>query len=167
MKTQVNTVINGESVQFQCEPSDTMLKVLRDNLQLTGTKEGCGSGDCGACSIIYDGRLVCSCLLLAVEAQDKELETVEGLAANGEYHPLQQSFLQHGALQCGVCTPGLLIAAKALLLKNPAPTETEVRFWISGNLCRCTGYDKIVRAILDGARQMRESDSQDMAGLSS
>jgi aerobic carbon-monoxide dehydrogenase small subunit len=165
MKQQVHTIINGEDAQFQCEPADTMLKVLRDNLQLTGTKEGCGSGDCGACSIIFDGRLVCSCLMLAVEAQDKALETVEGMALAGELHPLQQSFLQHGALQCGICTPGLLIAAKALLQKNPRPTEAEVRFWIAGNLCRCTGYDKIVRAILDAAWQMQHPGSQNKAGL--
>ncbi|ALO47241.1 (2Fe-2S)-binding protein [Pseudohongiella spirulinae] len=165
MTTQVNTTINGNPVQFHCEPSDTMLKVLRDNLHLTGTKEGCGSGDCGACSIIFDGRLVCSCLLLAVEAQDKSLETVEGMASAAALHPLQQSFLQHGALQCGICTPGLLIAAEALLRKNPRPTETEVRFWISGNLCRCTGYDKIVRAILDTSRQMSQSGLPDKTGL--
>lgn len=164
MKTQVSTTINGGAVQFECDARDTMLKVLRDNLQLTGTKEGCGSGDCGACSIMFDGRLVCSCLLLAVEAQDKSLQTIEGMAVAQQLHPLQQSFLQHGALQCGICTPGLLIAANALLQANPDPTETDVRFWIAGNLCRCTGYDKIVRAILDAARLMRQSDSQQTAG---
>ena len=165
MKPQVSTMINGGVVQFECDARDTILKVLRDNLQLTGTKEGCGSGDCGACSIMFDGRLVCSCLLLAVEAQDKSLQTIEGMAVAEQLHPLQQSFLQHGALQCGICTPGLLIAANALLQANPDPTETDVRFWIAGNLCRCTGYDKIVRAILDAARLMRPSDSQQAAGL--
>lgn len=165
MTVRVNTTINGETVLFQCQPTDTMLKVLRENLQLTGTKEGCGSGDCGACSIIFDGRLVCSCLLLAVEAQGKSLETIEGMGAANELHPLQQSFLQHGALQCGICTPGLLIAANALLQKNPHPTETEVRFWIAGNLCRCTGYDKIVRAILEAAAQMRQQGTQSTTGL--
>lgn len=159
MKQHICTSINGEVTEFLCDTSETLLQVLRDNLQLTGTKEGCGSGDCGACSVMLNDRLVCSCLVLAVEVQNSRVDTIEGMAAGDKLHPLQQSFLEHAALQCGICTPGLLVAAKALLDTNPYPTETEVRFWIAGNLCRCTGYDKIVRAILDAAEKMRNADA--------
>ena len=154
-KVHVSTIINDDSVEFLCEPEQTLLDVLRDDLRLTGSKEGCASGDCGACSVIMDGRLVCACLLLAVEAEGSAIETIEGMADGSNLHPLQQQFLDHAALQCGVCTPGFLIAAKALLDRNPDPTETEVRYWLAGNLCRCTGYDKIVRAVLDTAAEMR------------
>ena len=154
-RTHVSTVINGEQTDFLCEPQQTLLDVLRDELNLTGSKEGCGSGDCGACSVIMDGRLVCSCLMLAVEAQGHSIQTIEGLAAGSKLHPVQQKFLEHAALQCGFCTPGLLVAAKALLDRNLNPTETEIRYWIAGNLCRCTGYDKVVRAIQDAAAEMR------------
>ena len=154
-KTHVATTINDDAVEFLCEPEQTLLDVLRDDLRLTGSKEGCASGDCGACSVMMDGRLVCACLLLAAEAEGSVIETIEGMANGSDLHPLQQQFLDHAALQCGVCTPGFLIAAKALLDRNPDPTETEVRFWLAGNLCRCTGYDKIVRAVLDTAAEMR------------
>ena len=154
-KVHVSTIINDDTVEFLCESEQTLLDVLRDDLRLTGSKEGCASGDCGACSVIMDGRLVCACLLLAVEAEGSTIETIEGMANGSDLHPLQQQFLDHAALQCGVCTPGFLIAAKALLDRNPDPTETEVRFWLAGNLCRCTGYDKIVRAVLDTAAEMR------------
>jgi carbon-monoxide dehydrogenase small subunit len=154
-KYHVSTTINGEPVEFLCEPQQTMLDVLRDELQLTGSKEGCGSGDCGACSITVDDRLVCSCLMLGVEAEGHSIGTIEGMASGEKLHPLQQKFLEHAALQCGVCTPGFLVAAKALLDHNLNPTETEVRYWLAGNLCRCTGYDKIVRAVLDTAADMR------------
>jgi len=132
-----------------------LLDVLRDVLQLTGSKEGCASGDCGACSVTLDGRLVCACLVLGVEAQGRSVETIEGMAQGDELHPLQRKFLEHAALQCGICTPGFLVASKALLERNPHPTETELRYWLAGNLCRCTGYDKIVRAVLDAATEMR------------
>ncbi|MBF2760922.1 MAG: (2Fe-2S)-binding protein [Ectothiorhodospiraceae bacterium AqS1] len=154
-KSHIATVINGDPVEFLCETEQTLLDVLRDELHLTGSKEGCASGDCGACSVIVDGRLVCACLMLAVEAQDKEVETIEGMASGERLHPLQTKFLEHAALQCGVCTPGFLIAAKSLLERNPDPTEIELRYWLAGNLCRCTGYDKIVRAVLDAAAEMR------------
>jgi aerobic carbon-monoxide dehydrogenase small subunit len=154
-KHHVTTTINGDPAEFLCSAEQTLLDVLRDVLYLTGSKEGCGSGDCGACSVILDGRLVCSCLVLGVEAQGRTIETIEGMAHGDHLHPLQQKFLEHAALQCGVCTPGFLIAAKALLERNPDPTETEVRYWLAGNLCRCTGYDKIVRAVLDAAAEMR------------
>lgn len=154
-QTHVSTTINGDEVEFLCETDETLLDVLRDKLTLTGSKEGCGSGDCGACSIMLDGRLVCSCLVLGVEAQDRDIETIEGMASGDKLHPLQQKFLEHAALQCGICTPGVLIAAKALLDENPDPTETEVRFWLAGNLCRCTGYDKIIRAVIDAGAEMR------------
>ena len=154
-KTHVSTTINGDAVEFLCEIEQTLLDVLRDDLRLTGSKEGCASGDCGACSVMMDGRLVCACLLLAAEAEGSVIETIEGMANGSDLHPLQQQFLDHAALQCGVCTPGFLIAAKALLDRNPDPTETEVRYWLAGNLCRCTGYDKIVRAVLDTAAEMR------------
>jgi len=156
-KVHVTTTINGEPAEFLCEPHHSMLDVLRGPLGLTGSKEGCGSGDCGACSITLDGRLVCSCLMLAVEAEGHSIGTIEGLAQGETLHPLQQKFLEMAALQCGICTPGVLVAAKALLEKNPDPTETEVRFWLAGNLCRCTGYDKIVRAVLETAAEMREA----------
>ena len=154
-KTHVSTNINGEPAEFLCEPYETMLDVLRNELGLTGSKEGCGSGDCGACSITLDGRLVCSCLMLAVEAEGSEIRTIEGMAEGDTLHPLQQKFLELAALQCGICTPGVLVASKALLEKNPDPSESEVRFWLAGNLCRCTGYDKIVRAVLETAADMR------------
>jgi carbon-monoxide dehydrogenase small subunit len=134
-----------------------LLDALRDELGLTGAKEGCGSGDCGACSVIVDGRLVCSCLMLAPEAEGRRVQTIEGLAQNGRLHPLQEKFLEHAALQCGFCTPGLLMAAKALLDANPDPTETEARYWLAGNLCRCTGYDKVIRAVMDAAADLRQA----------
>ena len=155
MAVLVSTTINGDNVEFACEPNESLLDVLRNRLGLTGAKEGCGTGDCGACSVQVDGRLVCSCLVLGVEAEGREVETVEGMADGAELHPLQAKFLEHAALQCGVCTPGFLIAAKALLEKNPDPTEEEIRFGLAGNLCRCTGYDKIVRAVQDAAKVMR------------
>lgn len=155
-KVYVKSVVNGDTVEFLCDPSTTLLDALRDELELTGAKEGCGSGDCGACSIMLDGRLVCACLVLAPEAEGRRIETIEGMAVNGVLHPLQTKFLEHAALQCGFCTPGFLVAAKALLDSNPDPTETEVRFWLAGNLCRCTGYDKIVRAVLDAAAELRQ-----------
>ena len=154
-KQHVTTTINGNPAEFLCSPEQTLLDVLRDVLFLTGSKEGCASGDCGACSVMLDGRLVCSCLVLGAEAQGRKVETIEGMAKGEELHPLQRKFLEHAALQCGVCTPGFLIAAKALLERNPDPTETEVRYWLAGNLCRCTGYDKIVRAVMDAAAEMR------------
>ena len=154
-KHHVTATLNGNAVEYLCETQQTLLEVLRDELQLTGTKEGCGTGDCGACSVTLDGRLVCSCLVLGVEAQGKKIETIEGMAAAGGLHPLQRKFLEHAALQCGVCTPGILIAARSLLERNPDPTEEEVRFWLAGNLCRCTGYHKVVEAVLDAARELR------------
>ena len=154
-KSHVATNVNGNAVEFLCEPQQTLLDVLRDELDLTGSKEGCSSGDCGACSVILDGRLVCACLVLAVECNGHRIETIEGMADGDSLHPLQQKFLEHSALQCGICTPGFLVAAKALLDIDPDPTETQVRYWLAGNLCRCTGYDKIVRAVLDAAAEMR------------
>jgi len=154
-KHHIATTVNGDPVEFLCETQDTLLDVLRDQLGLTGTKEGCGTGDCGACSVTVDGRLVCSCLMLGVEVDGKSIGTIEGLAKGDSLHPLQRKFLEHAALQCGVCTPGFLVAAKALLDVNANPSETEVRYWLAGNLCRCTGYDKIVRAVLDAASEMR------------
>jgi len=154
-KHHISTTVNGDPVEFLCETQDTLLDVLRDQLGLTGTKEGCGTGDCGACSVTVDGRLVCSCLMLGVEVDGKSIGTIEGLAKGESLHPLQRKFLEHAALQCGVCTPGFLVAAKALLDVNANPSETEVRYWLAGNLCRCTGYDKIVRAVLDAASEMR------------
>ena len=151
----VSTTINGDDVEYLCQPDETLLDVLRNRLGLMGTKEGCGTGDCGACTTLVDGRAVCSCLVLGAEAEGAEIETIEGMANGSDLHPLQRKFLDHAALQCGICTPGFLIAAKALLEKNPDPTETEIRFWLAGNLCRCTGYDKIVRAVQDAAREMR------------
>jgi carbon-monoxide dehydrogenase small subunit len=152
----ITTTVNGDPAEFLADPGMTLLDALRDKLGLTGAKEGCGSGDCGACSVIVDGRLVCSCLVLAPEAEGRRIETIEGMAQGGVLHPLQQKFLDHAALQCGFCTPGILVAAKALLADNPDPTETEVRYWLAGNLCRCTGYDKVVRAVMDAAADMRQ-----------
>ena len=155
-KVHIQTHINGEPVEFLCESRQSLLEVLREDLGFTGTKEGCNDGNCGACSVIMDGTLVNACLVLAVEAQGKEITTVEGLASPEGLHPLQQKFLEHAALQCGICTPGFLVAAKALLDHNPDPSEHEVRHWLAGNLCRCTGYDKIVRAVLDAAQVVRQ-----------
>ncbi len=154
-KIHVSASVNGEPAEFLCEPQQTLLDVLRNQLQLTGSKEGCGSGDCGACSVIVDGRLACSCLMLAAEAEGHEVTTIEGIANGDELHPVQRKFLEHAALQCGFCTPGLIVAAKALLDRNRSPTETETRYWLAGNLCRCTGYDKVIRAVLDAAAEMR------------
>ena len=151
----VTTTINGDSVDYVCRPDESLLDVLRDRLGMTGSKEGCGTGDCGACSVIIDGRLVCSCLVLGAEAGRYRIDTIEGMAEGDSLHPLQRKFLEHAALQCGICTPGFLIAARNLLQRNPDPTETEVRYWLAGNLCRCTGYDKIVRAVLDTAKEMK------------
>ena len=156
-KQHVTTTINGDEHEFLCETQMTLLDVLRDELLLTGTKEGCGTGDCGACSVVVDGTLVCACLMLGVEAEGKTIETIEGMADGENLHPLQQKFLEHAALQCGICTPGFLVAAKSLLEKNPNPSETEIRYWLAGNLCRCTGYDKIVRAVIDAAEEMRSA----------
>ena len=156
-KHHVTATVNGDAVEFLCETRQTLLEVLRDSLGLTGTKEGCSTGDCGACSVTIDGRLVCSCLVLGVEAQGKAIQTIEGMATGTELHPLQRKFLEHAGLQCGICTPGFLIAARSLLERNPDPTEEEVRYWLAGNLCRCTGYHKIVDAVLDAAREMREA----------
>jgi len=156
MKTiHVATTVNGDAVEFICAPEESLLDVLRNRLGLTGAKEGCGSGDCGACSITLDGRLVCSCLVLGAEAEGAEIGTIEGLASGDALHPLQQAFIDHAALQCGICTPGILVAAKALLERNPDPSESEIRYWLAGNLCRCTGYDKIIRAVQDAAKKMR------------
>ena len=152
----VTAKVNGDETEFLCDPRETLLDVLRDRLNLTGTKEGCGTGDCGACTVTIDDRLVCSCLILGVEASGKSIETIEGMAAGDKLHPLQKKFVEHAALQCGICTPGILVAAKNLLEKNPDPNEEQVRYWLAGNLCRCTGYDKIIRAVLDAAEEMRE-----------
>ena len=154
-KVHVSTTVNGNAVEFLCETRQTLLEILRDELHLTGTKEGCATGDCGACSVTVDGRLMCSCLVLGAELQGKSVQTIEGMADGEKLHPLQRKFLEHAALQCGICTPGFLVAAKALLERQPNPSETEVRYWLAGNLCRCTGYDKIVRAVMDAATEMR------------
>ena len=154
-RIHVTATVNGDPVEFLADPRDSLLDCLRDQLNLTGSKEGCGTGDCGACSVTVDGTLVCSCLALGVEAQGKTIETVEGMAKGGDLHPLQRKFIEHAALQCGFCTPGILVAAKALLAENPNPTDTEIRYWLAGNLCRCTGYDKIIRAVQDAAAEMR------------
>lgn len=155
--THVSTTVNGDAVDFLCTPGETLLDALRGRLGLTGAKEGCGTGDCGACSVTLNGRLVCSCLVLAAEAEGQEVTTVEGLATGDQLHPLQQHFIDGAALQCGICTPGILVAAKALLEKNPNPTDSEVRYWLAGNLCRCTGYDKIIAAVQAAAKDMREA----------
>jgi len=155
-KIHVSTTVNGDAVEFLCNPGETLLDILRNDLQLTGTKEGCGSGDCGACSITVDDRLVCSCLVLAVEAEGKAIGTIEGVADKDQLNVIQQKFLEHAALQCGICTPGFLVAAKTLLEKNPKPSEEQIRYALAGNLCRCTGYDKIVRAVQAAAKEMRK-----------
>ena len=155
-KINVSTTINGDAVEYLCDAEATLLDVLRDQLGLTGSKEGCGTGDCGACSVLVDGRVTCSCLVLGAEVEGRNVLTVEGLADGGKLHPLQQKFLEFAALQCGICTPGFLVAAKALLDHNPKPTEEEIRFGLAGNLCRCTGYDKIVRAVQAAAADMRK-----------
>ena len=154
-KMHITTTINGDEAEFLCDADESLLDVLRDRLGLTGAKEGCGTGDCGACSVVVDGRAVCSCLMLGAEAQGREISTIEGMAEGEKLHPLQRKFLEHAALQCGICTPGILVTAKNLLERNPDPTETEIRYWLAGNLCRCTGYDKIVRAVQDAAAEMR------------
>jgi carbon-monoxide dehydrogenase small subunit len=156
MSTHVKTTINGQPTEFLCEVQDPLLTVLRETLQLTGTKEGCGTGDCGACSIMLDDRLVCSCLVLGVEAEGKSIETIEGVAQAGELHPVQRNLLENAGLQCGICTPGIVVAAKALLERNADPDEEEVRYWLAGNLCRCTGYNKIIEAVMDAAADLRE-----------
>jgi carbon-monoxide dehydrogenase small subunit len=155
-QVRVSTTINGDAVEYLCDGDETLLDVLRNRLGLTGAKEGCGTGDCGACSVMLNDRLVCSCLVLGAEAQGKTVSTIEGMANGEQLHPLQRNFIAHAALQCGICTPGFLVAAKALLDRNPDPSETEVRYWLAGNLCRCTGYDKIVRAVMATAAEMRE-----------
>ena len=151
----VSTTINGDAVEFVCHGRETLLDVLRNHLGLIGAKEGCGTGDCGACSVMLDGELVCSCLVLGAEAEGREVETVEGMADGDRLHPLQKRFLEHAALQCGICTPGFLVAAKALLDRNSSPSESEIRYALAGNLCRCTGYDKIVRAVRAAAGDVR------------
>jgi len=151
-KVQVQAKINGREAEFLCEPRQSLLEVLRDELRLTGSKEGCNNGNCGACNVLLDGKLVNSCLVLGVEIQGRSVITIEGIAGTEQLHPLQQKFLEHAALQCGICTPGFIVAAKALLDQKPRPTEHDVRHWLAGNLCRCTGYDKIVRAVLDAAK---------------
>lgn len=161
MKQHVETTLNGKTTEFLCDAGDTLLQALRGPLGLTGSKEGCGTGDCGACTVLLNGRAVCSCLVLAVESGGVRVDTIEGMASAGELHPLQQAFLDHAALQCGICTPGFLMSAQALLNEHPDPDEGEVRYWLAGNLCRCTGYDKIVRAVLDAAGRMREQRKQE------
>lgn len=155
-KLHVTATVNGDAREFLCNPADTLLDVLRDELDMTGTKEGCASGDCGACTVVMDGEMVCSCLVLAAEAEGRSVGTIEGVAEGSELHPVQRKFLELGALQCGFCTPGFIVAAKALLDRNPSPSETEVRYWLAGNLCRCTGYDKIIRAVMDAAAELRQ-----------
>jgi len=154
-KRHVTTTVNNNPVEFLCDTRQTLLDVLRDELHMTGTKEGCGTGDCGACSVTVNGRLICSCLMLGAEAEGKSINTIEGMATGDKLHVLQQKFLDHAALQCGICTPGFLVASKALLDRNTNPTEEEVRFWLAGNLCRCTGYHKIVEAVMDAAKELR------------
>ena len=156
-KHHVAATVNGDEVEYLCETEDTLLDILRDTLQLTGSKEGCSSGDCGACSVMLDGRLVCSCLVLGCEVNGRQVDTIEGVAKGETLHPIQQKFLEHAALQCGICTPGFIVATKALLERDKNPSETEVRYWLAGNLCRCTGYDKIIKAVMDAAAEMRAS----------
>ncbi|MBU6268358.1 MAG: (2Fe-2S)-binding protein [Sphingomonadales bacterium] len=155
MKIPVSTTINGDPREFLCDAGETLLETLRGPLGMTGAKEGCGTGDCGACTVMLDGQMVCSCLVLAAEAEGRRVETIEGVSSGSDLHPVQRKFLELGALQCGFCTPGFIVAAKALLEANPDPSETETRYWLAGNLCRCTGYDKIVRAVQDAAAEMR------------
>ncbi|PLK26454.1 (2Fe-2S)-binding protein [Novosphingobium sp. TH158] len=155
-KIAVSTRVNGDSAEFLCDAGESLLDALRWKLDLTGSKEGCGSGDCGACTVVMDGQMVCSCLVLAVEAEGRSITTIEGVAEGGRLHPVQEKFLELGALQCGFCTPGFIVAAKELLDRNPDPSESEIRYWLAGNLCRCTGYDKIVRAVQAAAAQMRQ-----------
>ena len=157
----VSARVNGDAVEFLCDSRETLLDVLRDRLALTGAKEGCGTGDCGACSVILNGRLVSSCLVLGAEVEGAEIETVEGMADGEELHPLQRKIIEHAALQCGICTPGILIAARALLARDPDPDEETIRYWLAGNLCRCTGYDKIIRAIQDAAAEMRAGNREE------
>ena len=156
-KTHVQTIINGEHVDFLCEPRQSLLECLRDIIGLTGTKEGCNDGNCGACTVEMDGRIVTSCLVLGVEAEGSEIGTIEGVASGSTLHPIQQAFLEEAALQCGICTPGFIVASKSLLEQNPNPTEHEIRFWLANNLCRCTGYDKIIRAVQEAAGKMQET----------
>jgi len=155
-KSHVTTTINGDEYEFLCEPGMTLVDALRNELELSGTKEGCSTGDCGACSVVVDGRLVCSCLMLAIEADGKKIDTIEGMADGDVLHPLQRKFIEMNGSQCGICSPGMLIAARALLERNPDPTETEIRFWLAGNLCRCTGYDKIIRSVQAAAEELRK-----------
>jgi carbon-monoxide dehydrogenase small subunit len=154
-KYQVTTTVNGDEYDYLCEAQQTLLDVLRDELQLSGTKEGCATGDCGACTVMLNGKMVCACLVLAVEANGAKVETIEGMAQGDTLHPLQQKFLELNGTQCGICTPGILIAARALLERNPDPSESEIRYWLAGNLCRCTGYDKIIRSVQAAAKEMR------------
>lgn len=154
-KIHVTTTVNGDEMDFVCPPEESLLDALRGRLGLSGSKEGCGTGDCGACTVRMDGRLVCSCLVLAPEAEGAEIETIEGMATGDTLHTLQSAFIEHAALQCGICTPGILVAAKDLLERNPDPTETEIRYWLAGNLCRCTGYDKIIKAVQIAAADLR------------
>ncbi len=158
-KVRVQTTINGEEAEFLCEPRQSLLECLRDILGLTGTKEGCNDGNCGACTVMLDGPIVTSCLVLGVEAEGAEITTVEGIAVGQELHPLQQAFLEGAALQCGVCTPGFLVAAKALLDNEPDPSEERIRFWLANNLCRCTGYDKIIRSVQAAAAEKQEANA--------
>ena len=155
-KLFVSATVNGDPVEFLADPGETLLDALRSGLGLTGSKEGCGSGDCGACTVVMDGQMVCACLVLAAEAEGRSIATIEAVAEGNQLHPVQRKFLEHGALQCGFCTPGFIVAAKALLDHNPNPSETEVRYWLAGNLCRCTGYDKIVRAVMAAAAELRQ-----------
>jgi len=156
----VSTTVNGDAVEFVCAGDETLLDALRNRLGLTGSKEGCGTGDCGACSVTIDDQLVCSCLVLGAEAEGREINTVEGLAQGDKLHPLQRKFIEHAALQCGICTPGFLVAAKALLDRNDSPSEEEIRYALAGNLCRCTGYDKIVRAVSAAATEIRKESKR-------
>jgi carbon-monoxide dehydrogenase small subunit len=156
-RTQVQTRLNGADTDFLCEPRQSLLEVLRDELGLTGTKEGCNNGNCGACSVVMNGRVVNSCCVLGVEAEGADILTIEGVAEGDHLHPLQQAFLEEAALQCGICTPGFIMSAKCLLEQEPNPDEHRIRFWLSGNLCRCTGYDKIVKAVVSASKQMQEA----------
>ena len=155
-KVMISATINGDPVQFLADPGATLLDALREEMGLTGSKEGCGSGDCGACTVVLDGEMVCSCLVLAAEAEGRKVATIEGVAEGSNLHPVQRKFLEKGALQCGFCTPGFIVAAKALLDRNPDPSEHEIRYWLAGNLCRCTGYDKIVHAVIEAAAELRQ-----------